>query len=572
MNPLEPASLQPDKLPSPPPKTAGNEPLQTPKTASENTAAVQTPKEKMLDSAIEGTPSHKAPRESFQGVSPSPPATAEVAIATVTMKSLPDKIIALRSRAEALQPTIGPMRYAKIQKKLLELTNAVRNADPKAVDLFKELDKKIAGLASVDAENRMTRADIARIPADQLTNGAVKQVWEKKGVNSQVYYTARNGNSGAEKELREETTKMLTIHNNLHKKVLNDFIKNEIYPFLAEAAYLYLDDFPSVAAVKEAVEKDDKRFPPEVLSSLKAYFASPQGQQETLEAMQRGQHLAVNAQVLTGTECINGQYTVAVDRADGDLEALLKNPEWYTPADLIDIMSQVLSGMRDLHEAGYTHGDLKPENVLVTFKDGKWHVKISDFGKAKPLGAGANEAYMGNTRFAPPENRLSFPGDVYGTGIKLIRILEQHLLMSGGDTRPKPLIEPEHRGMSHAAHNSEKTRWGYEIYAIESSDFNAVEANHSHKQAIRSRVLQGWNHFVATSPEDLRKMQIANDLYMNALEARLKAEGFARPEDVGNICILIRAMINVNKNERPSMSQAYDAFKRVTQRAEPRRR
>lgn len=46
------------------------------------------------------------------------------------------------------------------------------------------------------------------------------------------------------------------------------------------------------------------------------------------------------------------------------------------------VTQQILQGLKDIHEAGYVHMDLKPENIMF---DGMGNVKIIDFGLSEPI-------------------------------------------------------------------------------------------------------------------------------------------------------------------------------------------
>jgi hypothetical protein len=71
------------------------------------------------------------------------------------------------------------------------------------------------------------------------------------------------------------------------------------------------------------------------------------------------------------------------------------------------LAAQVLRGLESLHESSVIHRDLKPDNVMV---DPEFHLKLIDFGLAKPLpGAHASQAntltvgLIGTPRYMSPE-------------------------------------------------------------------------------------------------------------------------------------------------------------------------
>jgi len=101
--------------------------------------------------------------------------------------------------------------------------------------------------------------------------------------------------------------------------------------------------------------------------------------------------------------------------------------------ELLDVSRQVAAGMAAAHDAGIVHGDLKPENIMLS-DDGL--VKILDFGLARRLHrirsmqpdevaelgiAESGDGLFGTPRYLAPEQTLgepaSFASDVFSLGI-----------------------------------------------------------------------------------------------------------------------------------------------------------
>jgi hypothetical protein len=81
--------------------------------------------------------------------------------------------------------------------------------------------------------------------------------------------------------------------------------------------------------------------------------------------------------------------------------------EYFTPAEVRDIMHDVTSGMALLHEkSSVMHGDLKPENIVLVLLDPRpegrcfpWRCKIIDFGSAAKVEA---PYFLGSVQAATP--------------------------------------------------------------------------------------------------------------------------------------------------------------------------
>ena len=71
---------------------------------------------------------------------------------------------------------------------------------------------------------------------------------------------------------------------------------------------------------------------------------------------------------------------------------------------------QLLQGIHYLHQKGYSHRDLKAENIVL---DSNYDAKILDFGFAAPLegrdGSGFNRTFKGTLGYMAPEILLKKP-------------------------------------------------------------------------------------------------------------------------------------------------------------------
>lgn len=77
----------------------------------------------------------------------------------------------------------------------------------------------------------------------------------------------------------------------------------------------------------------------------------------------------------------NGTVAFTMEHVSGgDLWTKIKNFQSLSFNAIVDILSQICSGVQAIHEVGIVHRDLKPENILLS-TDGT--LKISDFGIAR---------------------------------------------------------------------------------------------------------------------------------------------------------------------------------------------
>jgi len=92
-------------------------------------------------------------------------------------------------------------------------------------------------------------------------------------------------------------------------------------------------------------------------------------------------------------------------------------------SSILTVFTRVAEGLHALHQAGYAHADIKPNNILLT-RDGG--LKIIDFGQSCPLGH-AKERIQGTPDYIAPEQVyrgvIDQRTDVYNLGATMYWVL-----------------------------------------------------------------------------------------------------------------------------------------------------
>lgn len=128
------------------------------------------------------------------------------------------------------------------------------------------------------------------------------------------------------------------------------------------------------------------------------------------------------------------------------LSTALKGSTGMPEREALEIARQTLLGLERVHEAGFVHRDLKPDNLFLVKNEGQTTVKILDFGVARIL-TPADRAALGQLRptdegmivgtpsYLSPEQALGKPcdarADIYGLACTLYRMLAGAPLFKG---------------------------------------------------------------------------------------------------------------------------------------------
>ncbi|HYY73845.1 MAG TPA: protein kinase, partial [Solirubrobacterales bacterium] len=121
----------------------------------------------------------------------------------------------------------------------------------------------------------------------------------------------------------------------------------------------------------------------------------------------------------------DGSHYIAMEYVEGaSLKELIERG--LSVGEAVEIVRQVLAGVRYAHAHGIVHRDLKPQNVLV---DAEGRAMVTDFGIAR---AGASEitqtgSVLGTAQYLSPEQAQGLPvtasSDLYSIGVMLYEAL-----------------------------------------------------------------------------------------------------------------------------------------------------
>ncbi len=182
-----------------------------------------------------------------------------------------------------------------------------------------------------------------------------------------------------------------------HGKVLGEELALKIFPRLSE------DDW--------------KRFREEVRNALK--LSSPQIVR-TLSAFSRGSMAWIELELVEGPDLRH------------ELERRMREKQPFSTEAALDIAIAVSQALVTAHEAGVTHRDVKPANILLP-KGGSPAAKLGDFGISRLTGAARltqTGLIVGTPQYAAPEiiaGRASGPAaDVYSLTLCLYLALSNN--------------------------------------------------------------------------------------------------------------------------------------------------
>src|SRR5437763_3941534 len=124
-----------------------------------------------------------------------------------------------------------------------------------------------------------------------------------------------------------------------------------------------------------------------------------------------------------------GTYFMVMEFVSGhNLRTVLSHAGRLEPAQVVEVIAQVLSALEHAHGHGIVHRDVKPENILI---DDAGTVKVADFGLARAFAdatiSQVEGTVTGTVQYLAPEQVQGDPADprtdLYATGIVMFELL-----------------------------------------------------------------------------------------------------------------------------------------------------
>ena len=163
----------------------------------------------------------------------------------------------------------------------------------------------------------------------------------------------------------------------------------------------------------------------------------------------------------------DGNFYIVMEYIKGQtLKQLIKKRGKLTPAETVDIISQLTDGLAHAHDSYIIHRDIKPQNIMI-LEDGM--VKITDFGIAMAINASdltQTNSVMGSVHYLPPEQASgkgsTIKSDIYSLGIMMYEMLAGTMPFKGETAveiamkhlkNPMPSIRKENPNVPQALEN-----------------------------------------------------------------------------------------------------------------------
>jgi len=150
------------------------------------------------------------------------------------------------------------------------------------------------------------------------------------------------------------------------------------------------------------------------LKVLRPRFLEEEAQQQRLirEARSAASFNHPNIAAIYEIGQADGLTFIAMEYVDGRSLRSILQQRAPSDAEVLQYALEIAKGLARAHAAGIVHRDLKPENLLV---DADGHIKVLDFGLAKPAQGAAEDYPTSSVAKAPVSELTTQDGQVLGT-------------------------------------------------------------------------------------------------------------------------------------------------------------
>lgn len=434
----------------------------------------------------------------------------------------------------------------KAMKPLLaeDLLEKVETASEKELDQLVELAH-----TALYAEKEIPQLEF-------IGKGKAKEVYKFKGSKDVLIKPVSSALeklvSSKEKEIKAEVVTAKHIERNLYYSYLIEILERNGIDSSEKIADAMINKWATSEEMIEAFDllMDENELAGELnieLDLAKKLYALRDQFPEILEAKR---HLAITMEEVTGSERLQGAYTVRAPFASGgDLESQIRKGNLPLTVKF-QIISGILHGWANLHRAGYVWGDAKPENVLIFLEEGEiLIVKLSDWGKTRPIKEGQQLRYTGNGRFMPPEKSLSKEGESYSAALLICRVLEEGHLnpntrMINGEPEVKDKIEPN------------PIRQGIERFVVMNGALPQSEGT------LRGKI-RSYGPAILAPTIDQANAEKEISGYIDRLTATLQEEEGVPEEVINNLNQLLKESAASDPSNRPTMAEFAHRFDQI---------
>jgi serine/threonine protein kinase len=414
-----------------------------------------------------------------------------------------------------------------------------------------------------------------------IAQGKVKKIWIEKNNNSnRVKLTAKDDKyyntiiGSKEDELKNEVNIAKNIQSGLFRCNLENFLLNKkdnkmdkihvqllinILTLNYKSTHALTEDLKKINNDKEAKEKFMNLYYMDESLFDKIHDFFIKGEEDNTFC--GGDNIAFDLNELDKNEWVDEKYTISTSKAKGDMEAEIRKEKPFS--ERVRLSLQFVNGMRALHQSGHVCGDIKPENILY-FENGD--LKISDFGKTKKLGKDETMIHSGNPRYAPPEGRISQLGEVYSSGLVIIRLIEEEFLLD----KENMLMDNNLEKMDLDFKEIDKRRRGVERFLIANKNCPQKETT-SFLGQINFVIKQIKLWYNPSNTGDLEKAEKDLGHYIDCLKNKLLDKYANETDAINELGKLLKDMTLSDSKSRPSMQNAYLELKSIFSRIEKNR-